>query len=101
LPDCTGSRRTCSRGINCRFNVSELLRGDIKARYEAYQVGIQSGFLTPADARAAEGLPPVVGSDQLMFPMNYGSLANVANPPAPAATPAVPNPVGGLTGDGG
>jgi HK97 family phage portal protein len=87
------SNELLPRGVNCRFNVSELLRGDVKTRYEAYRMGIEAGFLMPADARAQEGLPFVEGSDQLMFPMNYGSLTNVANPPVPSAEPAVPNPV--------
>lgn len=88
------SNELLPRGVNCRFDVSELLRGDKKARYEAYQVGILAGFLQPADARAAEGLPFVPGSDELMFPLNYGSLANVVDPPEPAAVPAESNSEG-------
>jgi HK97 family phage portal protein len=78
------SNELLPRGINCRFDVRELLRGDIKARYEAYQTGIQAGFVTINEARALEGLPPQPGGDELMFPMNYAALTTVAAPPDPA-----------------
>lgn len=35
-----------------------LLRGDLKARYEAYSQGIQNGILSPDEARAAENMNP-------------------------------------------
>ncbi len=37
-------------------NFSGLLRGDIKTRYEAYQIGINTAFLTPNDVRRLENL---------------------------------------------
>lgn len=93
--EATLSNELLPRGVNCRFNVTELLRGDIKTRYEAYQLGINSGFMSPADARDQEGLPFVAGSNELMFPLNYGSLKNVVDPPAqPVQEPAVSNPGG-------
>lgn len=78
------------RGVNCRFNVSELLRGDMKAEIDAHQAAILSGQETPNEARAARGLPPVDGGDVLFFPVNYAAMKNVASPPALPEAPATP-----------
>lgn len=43
---------------NVRFNLEGLLRSDTKSRYESYEIGIRAGFLTPAEVRGIEGLPP-------------------------------------------
>jgi HK97 family phage portal protein len=88
----TLSNELLPRGVNCRFDVSELLRGDAKSELEAHQVAVLSGQETPNEARAARGMPPLPGGDELLFPLNYGSLSNVANPPTPAALPAAPSP---------
>mgnify|MGYP001179507002 CR=1 FL=1 len=57
--------RLLVRGKAARFNISELLRADIKARYEAYQIGLASGFLTKNEVRRDEGLPPIAGGDEI------------------------------------
>lgn len=44
-------------GQTVRFNLDALLRTDTKTRYEAHQIGINSGFLTVAEVREIEGLP--------------------------------------------
>ncbi|MBX3031921.1 MAG: phage portal protein [Chloroflexi bacterium] len=41
-----------------RTNLSGLLRGDLKARWETYQIGINSRVLTVDEVRAWEDLPP-------------------------------------------
>lgn len=48
------------------FNMDELLRPDLAARREANQKAINSGQLTPNEARASEGDPPLPGGYQLM-----------------------------------
>jgi HK97 family phage portal protein len=48
-----------------RFNFTELMRGDIKSRYEAYAIGIQWGILNRAEPRRLEGLP-APPDDQLL-----------------------------------
>jgi len=53
-----------------RFNTDELLRADIKSRYEAHHIGIAAGFKTPNEVRKEEGLPPVLGGDELRQPGN-------------------------------
>jgi HK97 family phage portal protein len=42
-----------------KFNVNALLRGDLKTRYESYEIGIRSSFLQPNEARELEDLPPL------------------------------------------
>lgn len=54
------------QGYYVKFNVDAILRSDIKTRYEAYRVGIQSGFLTPNEARAMEEKEPLEGGDKLL-----------------------------------
>lgn len=47
-----------TRSTTARFNYDQLLRADIKTRYEAYQIGLDAGFLTPEEVRRQEGLNP-------------------------------------------
>ena len=42
-----------------RIDVSGLLRANIKARYESYNLGRNAGFLSVNEIRAKEDLPPV------------------------------------------
>lgn len=49
-----------------KFNADVILRGDIKARYEAYRTGLQAGFITANEVRALEELEPKEGGDQLL-----------------------------------
>lgn len=53
-----------------KFNLDGLLRGDIKSRYEAYQIGINNGFMSPNEAREKEDLNPREGGDEFMTPLN-------------------------------
>lgn len=47
-----------TRSHTARFNYDQLLRADIKTRYEAYKLGIEAGFLSPEEVRKQEGLQP-------------------------------------------
>lgn len=49
------------------FDFEGLLRASQKDRYDGYRTGIQSGLLTPNEARAMEWLPAVEGGDQLLI----------------------------------
>lgn len=53
-------------GYYFKFNADTILRGDIKTRYEAYRVGVSSGFITPNEVRALEELEPKEGGDVLL-----------------------------------
>jgi HK97 family phage portal protein len=79
------SNELLPRGVNCRFQTSELLRGDAKTEAESITTKINGGIMTPNEGRAALGLAPLAGGDVLLFPSNYGSLKNVVDPPAPPA----------------
>lgn len=46
-------------GNTVRFNVDALHRSDTLTRYQAHQVGIESGFLTVPEVRVIEGLDPL------------------------------------------
>lgn len=64
-----------------RFNRAALIRGDIKARYEAYNIGRQAGFLSVNDIRGFEDLNPVDGGDTYLEPLNM-QQAGAANEPS-------------------
>ncbi len=63
-----------------RFNIEGLLRGDIKSRYEAYQVALggnqQPGFLTVNEIRALEDRAPVDNGNILYKPLTGDEHAN-------------------------
>ncbi|MCP4595751.1 MAG: phage portal protein [Neptuniibacter sp.] len=52
------------------FNVSGLLRGDQKSRYEAYALGRQWGWLSVNDIRRMENMAPIDGGDKYLTPLN-------------------------------
>jgi HK97 family phage portal protein len=44
------------RGVfSSQFNLDDIIKGDIKTRYEVHKIGVESGFLKPIEAREAEG----------------------------------------------
>lgn len=47
------------RGNEARFNLDGIQRPDITTRYAAHAQGLAAGFLTVAEVRATEGLPPL------------------------------------------
>jgi HK97 family phage portal protein len=59
-------KRELLEGYEIRFNVDALLRVDIKTRYEAYRIGIQSGFLKINEARRMENLPTTAEGESLI-----------------------------------
>lgn len=52
------------------FNLSGLMRGDQKSRYDAYAIGRQWGWLSVNDIRRLENLPPITGGDIYLQPLN-------------------------------
>lgn len=63
-----------SGGRYAEFNVSGLLRGDIKGRSEAYKIALggnqEPGYMTVNEVRRLENLPPVEGGDDIYRPPN-------------------------------
>ena len=51
------------------FELEGLLRGDLKARYEAYSAGITGGFLMPSEPRHKENLEEIEGTRFLLRPL--------------------------------
>lgn len=53
--------------VYAEFLLDEVLRGDFEARADAKQKAINSGQMTPAEAREMENLPFIPGSDRLFI----------------------------------
>jgi HK97 family phage portal protein len=53
-----------------KFNTAALVRGDLKARMEAYGKGIQWGMYSPNDCLEMEDMNPREGGDVYLTPMN-------------------------------
>jgi len=66
--------------------VAGLLRGDIKARFDAYAVARNWGWMSANDVRELENQNPVDGGDTYLVPMNMVDAAT--GPVAPETTPA-------------
>lgn len=66
---------TQRKGLYFEFNTDSLLRGDIQTRFNAYQIGVQNGWLSPDEVRIKENMSPIPGSsgNQYMLPLNMES----------------------------
>jgi HK97 family phage portal protein len=47
------------RGQEARFNIDALLRTDTLSRYQAHEIALRSGFMTPNEVRELEHLDPL------------------------------------------
>jgi HK97 family phage portal protein len=56
------------RGQFAKFTRAGLLRTDTMGRYQAYEIGIRSGWLLRSEARAFEDLEPIPGLDKMPMP---------------------------------
>lgn len=74
------------------FERSALVQMDITTRYHAYQVGLQSGFLTRNEVRNRENMPDLPGGDRPFVPLNLAEGPAVENDADtdPASTDDVP-----------
>jgi hypothetical protein len=68
--------------------LDDLIKGDIKTRYEVYGSGIQYGILRPSEPREAEGWPMEDTDDikkffmnSTMSPVDMLGQVNAAQPP--------------------
>jgi HK97 family phage portal protein len=57
-------------GLDVRFNVAGLERGDIRSRFQSYQVGINMGVYSPNEVRELEDMASREGGDVWLTPMN-------------------------------
>lgn len=66
-----------------KFNLNGLLRGDIKARFEAYQIAVQNGWMSPNDVLELEDMNTFEGGDVHLQPLNYAPWGTAPADPAP------------------
>jgi HK97 family phage portal protein len=55
-------------------DLAGLLRGDLKARYEAYRIGCEWGWLSPNEIRGLENLSNIKDGDEYLSPLNMTEL---------------------------
>ncbi len=55
-------------------DLAGLLRGDLQARYEAYRVGREWGWLSSNEIRGWENLPEIESGDEYLSPLNMAPL---------------------------
>lgn len=71
------------QGLEIKMDETVLLRADIQTRYNAARIGLLSGFLSPNEVRAGEGLGPVEGGDEVFRPLNMAALGSDMTGTAP------------------
>jgi HK97 family phage portal protein len=64
------SRRT----MFIEHDLAGLLRGDMKARYEAYRIGREWGWISPNEIRGWENLPDIEGGNEYLSPLNMAPI---------------------------
>ena len=64
------------RGQYARLNVNALLRGDMKARFDAYVSARNAGWLNVNEIRELEDRAPVPNGDDYIQPLNMGPLGS-------------------------
>lgn len=69
--------REARRTVYIEHDLTGLLRGDTAARFEAYRVGREWGWLSPNDIRRSENLPPIDDGDVYSSPMNMAALGKL------------------------
>jgi len=65
------------------FNLTGLMRGDQKSRYDSYAIGRQWGWLSVNDIRRLENMPPVSGGDVYLQPLNMVDAGKLPDPKDP------------------
>lgn len=58
------------------FERNALINTQTSERFQAYATAIQSGVLTPNEARERENLNPLAGGDDLLVPLNMAKAAD-------------------------
>lgn len=56
-----------AQGYFFAFDTKEMLKGDLKSRFEAYKIAIDSGFMMPNEARYLENWDELDGLDVVNF----------------------------------
>jgi HK97 family phage portal protein len=58
------------KSLFVEHDLAGLLRGDMKARYDAYSVGRNGGWLSVNEIRGWENMPNIIGGDEYLSPLN-------------------------------
>lgn len=58
------------KSLFIEHDLAGLLRGDMKARYDAYSVGRNGGWLSVNEIRGWENMPKIDGGDEFLSPLN-------------------------------
>ncbi len=66
------------RTLYVEHDLDGLLRGDVKARFEAYRIGREIGAFSSNDIRRRENEPPIPGGNTYHQPANWVPLGTVA-----------------------
>jgi HK97 family phage portal protein len=77
-------------GQRVQFDTAAFLRADTINRYRAHQLGIASGFLTPNEVRAVEGLERFEGGDDFVMALPGSPMAGPGTEPPPVGVDADP-----------
>lgn len=64
------------RTLYIEHDLAALLRGDVRARFEAYRIGREIGALSPNDIRRKENETPIPGGDAYHQPANWIPLGS-------------------------
>ena len=62
------------RTLYIEFDLSGLLRGDVKSRFEAYRMAREMGVYSANDVRHRENEPPIAGGNVYHMPANWVPL---------------------------
>ncbi|MGP9834218.1 phage portal protein [Marinobacter sp. NSM] len=73
-------------GYEARFDFDALLRADLKSRMEGYRIAINSGQMTPNEARQAEGRRALDGGNQLLVQGAMVPIDMAGQAPTPRGT---------------
>lgn len=71
------STQLIEKGYFWKFNVSVILRADIKSQMEALSKGVNNMIYSPDEARGFLGLPSMEGGDKLYANGNYIPITDV------------------------
>ena len=79
--------------IETRISFDSLVRGDMGARFSAYSVALNNGFMTINEAREREGLQRIDGGDMARAPVNLAVVdPNITQPGDPINQQLMPTP---------
>lgn len=74
-------------GVDAKYSVQGLLRGDSTARANYYRVMREVGGMSANDIRDLEDRPPVEGGNTYLQPLNMAPLGQTPEPAETAPTP--------------